>query len=111
MFLKRTDLPLDSDAHSRFLPWLIAFMIFLAVFGLAVMLVLSEVVKRWDKGVVGTVSIQIPVTAEPLRDEVRLDKVLKALALMDKIESYEVMLKKPVLFPYLGLLMPSLTRL
>ena len=35
MFTRRSDLPLDKDALSRFLPWLIAFMVFLAVLAMA----------------------------------------------------------------------------
>ena len=69
MILKRTDLPLYQDSHSRFLPWLVAFMIFLAVFGLASIIVLKEVAKRWDRGVSGTISVQIPAAAEASDDE------------------------------------------
>ena len=41
MFARRSDLPLDKDALSRFLPWLIAFMVFLAVMAMAGVLVLN----------------------------------------------------------------------
>ena len=90
MILTRSDLPLDRDSHSRFLPWLIAFMVFLAVLGLAGILVLNEVAKRWNTGVGGTVSIQIPVSTDTHNDELRLEKILKALVAIEEIESYKV---------------------
>ncbi len=105
MILKRTDLPLYQDSHSRFLPWLVAFMIFLAVFGLASIIVLKEVANRWDRGVSGTISVQIPAAAEPSDDEKRLGKILKGISKTDKIDSYEVVTKekiKVLLEPWLG---------
>ena len=47
---RRSDLPLDHDAHSRFLPWLIAFMVFLANLAMVGMLMLNTVAERWDQG-------------------------------------------------------------
>ena len=76
MIWKRTDLPLDRDEHSRFLPWLIAFMVFLAVFGFAGILILNAVAKRWDSGVSGTITIQIPASNEPMDDEIKLQAAL-----------------------------------
>ncbi len=60
MLSHRSDLPLDRDALSRFLPWLIAFMVYLAILALAGMLVLNAIAGRWDKGITGTLTVQIP---------------------------------------------------
>ena len=57
--IQRTDLPLDRDAHARFLPWLIAFMVYLAVLSLAGVLVVNRAVERWDTGISGTLTVQI----------------------------------------------------
>jgi len=57
--IRRTDLPLDRDAHARFLPWLIAFMVYLAVLALAGVLVVNRAVDRWDTGISGTLTVQI----------------------------------------------------
>ncbi len=57
--IRRTDLPLDRDAHARFLPWLIAFMVYLAVLALAGALVVNRAVDRWDTGISGTLTVQI----------------------------------------------------
>ena len=59
MLAHRSDLPLDRDALSRFLPWLIAFMVYLACLALAGMLVLGTMMERWGAGVSGTLTVQI----------------------------------------------------
>ncbi len=56
--ISRTDLPLDHDAHARFLPWLIAFMVYLAMLAMAGILVLNNTVTRWDRGISGTLTVQ-----------------------------------------------------
>ncbi|NQV45728.1 MAG: cell division protein [Rhodospirillales bacterium] len=61
--IRRTDLPLDRDAHARFLPWLIAFMVYLAVLALAGVLVVNRAVERWDTGISGTLTVQIMPSA------------------------------------------------
>jgi len=105
LFTGRSDLPLDRDAHSRFLPWLIAFMVFLAVLALAGMLILKGVAARWDNGVSGTLSIQISPTEDLTNDEIRLGETLKILATTPEIERYEVISDervKELLKPWLG---------
>jgi cell division transport system permease protein len=59
MFTRRTDLQLDRDSLGRFLPWLIAFMVYLSILALAGMLALNDVARRWDKGMSGTLTVQI----------------------------------------------------
>ena len=56
--VRRSDLPLDKDAHSRFLPWLIAFMVFLAALAMMGMVVFEKVAAKWDAGLTGTLTIQ-----------------------------------------------------
>ena len=59
MFTRRTDLQLERDSLGRFLPWLIAFMVYLSILALAGMLALNDVARRWDKGMSGTLTVQI----------------------------------------------------
>lgn len=104
-FIRRSDLPLDHDAHSRFLPWLIAFMVFLAVLAMAGMLMLNSVAKRWDQGVTGTLTIQIAPSEDPAEDDIRLRAALTVLASTKAIDRYEVMSDGRVLKllePWLG---------
>lgn len=60
MFSRRTDLPLDKDALSRFLPWLIAFMVFLAALAQAGLIGLDQMARRWDTGMATTLTVQVP---------------------------------------------------
>ena len=60
MFSRRTDLPLDKDPLSRFLPWLIAFMVFLAALAQAGLIGLDVLAQRWDNGMASTLTVQIP---------------------------------------------------
>ena len=98
-------MPLDGDAHSRFLPWLIAFMVFLAVLALTGMLILKQVTARWDKGVSGTLSVQISPAEDQVDDDIHMGEVLKVLATTAEIERYEVIndaRTKALLKPWLG---------
>lgn len=60
MLRNRTDLPLQQDASRRFLPWLVAIMVYLATLALAGLLVLNDAAGRWDRGLSGTLTVQIP---------------------------------------------------
>ncbi len=91
MFTSRSDLPLDKDALSRFLPWLIAFMVFLAVLAMAGMLVLNSTASRWDQGISGTLTIQLIPTDDPEEDDERLQKVLSIIAQTPEIDRYETL--------------------
>ena len=59
MFTRRTDLHLERDSLGQFLPWLIAFMVYLSILALAGMLVLDDIARRWDKGISGTLTVQV----------------------------------------------------
>ena len=87
----RSDLPLDKDEHSRFLPWLIAFMVFLSILAVAGMLVLNATASRWDKGVRGTLTVQVVPSEDAARDEARLNEVLTILATTPEIARYDAM--------------------
>lgn len=89
MFSRRSDLPLDKDALSQFLPWLIAFMVFLAVIAMGGMLALQTVSARWDKGISGTLTVQITPVDDPAKDFERLQAVLAVLAETPEIARYE----------------------
>ncbi len=60
MFTRRTDLQLERDSLGRFLPWLIAFMVYLSVLAFAGMLALDDIAGRWDRGMSGSLTVQMP---------------------------------------------------
>lgn len=105
MFARRSDLPLDKDALSRFLPWLIAFMVFLAILAMAGVLVLNATASRWDQGIRGTLTVQIMPAEDPAKDDERLQAVLSVLAQMPEIDRYETLTDDKLLKllePWLG---------
>ena len=91
MFTRRSDLPLDKDALSRFLPWLIAFMVFLAVLAVAGMLVLDATAARWDRGIRGTLTVQIVPAETAAKDDERLQKVLLILGELPEVHRFETL--------------------
>ncbi|MDE1148660.1 MAG: hypothetical protein PW843_18935 [Azospirillaceae bacterium] len=72
-------LSLRRDATGRFLPWLIALMVFLSTLAVAAAQMLSGWAARWDSGLDGSLTIQVsPVGPGPALDE-RVQAVLHAL--------------------------------
>jgi cell division transport system permease protein len=60
MFLRQSDLALNGDPARRLLPWLVAMIVYLAGLSLAGMMSLGSAVERWDTGLKGTVTVQVP---------------------------------------------------
>lgn len=82
LFARRSDLPLRNDDSSRFLPWLVALMVFLAAVAVAAMFVLNGLVERWNRDVAGTLTVQIaPVLGQggEVGTRERVDAALKVL--------------------------------
>lgn len=76
------DIPLSQDATGRFLPWIIALMVYLAALTLAVSLILAGLARRWDSELTAGMTVQVAPTgtnnARELDDRVR--KVMDALS-------------------------------
>ncbi|MBT3768058.1 MAG: cell division protein [Rhodospirillaceae bacterium] len=102
---RRADLPLDRDSLGRYLPFLIAFMVYLAIMALMGLAVLNALTEKWDKGVAGTLSVQIAPTDTPSQDAVLLQAVLRAVRATDGVASAEPLSKGRIfalLEPWLG---------
>ena len=102
---RRADLPLDRDSLGRYLPFLIAFMVYLAIMALMGLAVLNALTDKWDKGVAGTLSIQIAPTDTPSQDAVLLQAVLRTVRATDGVASAEPLSKGRIfalLEPWLG---------
>lgn len=79
MLFRRSTLPLTHDPSGRFLPWLVAFMVFLACLALASVLAVERVIERWDRGLSGQVTVQVPAPADPAERQERLERILTVL--------------------------------
>jgi cell division transport system permease protein len=105
MFARRSVLAFETDDAGRFLPWLVAFMVYLAVLAAAGTVVLAKLAHHWDQGVAATMTVQIPPAGDPKADDDRISKSLAALRATagviraDAVTADEV---KALLEPWLG---------
>ncbi|MCH9019928.1 MAG: hypothetical protein IIA73_06155 [Proteobacteria bacterium] len=53
-------LPLDEDPANRYLPWVVALMVYLAALALAGAFVLGASAARWQSGQGGRLTVQVP---------------------------------------------------
>ncbi len=68
MLLRKSVVPLNSDATGRFLPWLVAVMVYLAALALVSAMAMSKIVTRWDHGLSGQITVQLPVSESDLTE-------------------------------------------
>jgi cell division transport system permease protein len=66
----RLDLPLGRDASGRFLPWIIALMVYLAGLGGIGLLFLGSALGQWDRSLAGSLTVQVPADTSAARLEV-----------------------------------------
>ncbi len=82
MLLRKSIVPLNSDATGRFLPWLVAVMVYLAALALVSAMAMGKIVTRWDHGLSGQITVQLPVSEEdltPAEIGARRDRVIDLL--------------------------------
>jgi cell division transport system permease protein len=60
---QRQDIPLRRDGTARLLPWLIAPTVYLAAIAIAAMLALGGALAEWDRGLAGTMTVELPPNA------------------------------------------------
>jgi cell division transport system permease protein len=73
------DIPLRRDGTVRLLPWLIAPMVYLAALALAGMLALNGVLGSWDRGLSGTMTVELPAAPAPPATDDAVAKTLQVL--------------------------------
>jgi len=71
----RLDLPLRQDASGRFLPWIIALMVYLAAMGGVGLIWLSDTLGQWDASLESALTLQVPAGTT----QARIDMALGAL--------------------------------
>ncbi|HEX3883674.1 MAG TPA: hypothetical protein VHW66_13520 [Stellaceae bacterium] len=65
----RLDLPFGRDATGRFLPWIIALMVYLAVLGGVGLMLLGDTLRDWNRSLSTTLTVQLPADASAGRIE------------------------------------------
>jgi cell division transport system permease protein len=68
----RLDLPLRQDASGRFLPWIIALMVYLAAMGGVGLIWLDDTLNQWDTSLASALTLQVPADASSARIEMAL---------------------------------------
>ncbi|WP_282607437.1 ABC transporter permease [Pelagibius sp. Alg239-R121] len=82
MLLRKSVVPLNRDSTGRFLPWLVAVMVYLAALALVSAMAMSKIVTRWDHGLSGQITVQLPVSESELSDaevDARRESVIRLL--------------------------------
>jgi cell division transport system permease protein len=98
----RQAVPLDRDSSGRYLPLLVAIMVFLAALALAGALAMSKLAERWDTGLSGALTVQVPADQA---DTVKLAAVVAALAATPGVltaEPLDQQAMTDLLAPWLG---------
>ena len=103
--LQRSDISFEKDDSSRFLPWLIAFMVFLATLSVAGLFVLSDITRKLGTGLSNKITVQIPVSMSVKSDKVRKNEALRLLRAFEGVNRADIVKPKEVielLKPWLG---------
>jgi cell division transport system permease protein len=100
------DLPLDRDETARFLPWIIAFIVFLAALALAASMAADEALGSWNRGLSNSLTIQVPQAPDgPGASAKRVEAALAVLAATPGIAKSELLGDdkiRALLEPWLG---------
>jgi len=105
MLVRHSDLPLARDDSGRFLPWLIAFMVYLAALAATSAIAMQKVAARWDQGLAGRFTVQVPPPESGAETVADIKAVLELLANTPGVASAEVLDESEVgalLEPWLG---------
>lgn len=107
MWRFRSDLPLDRDSTARFLPWIIGFMVYLAMIAAAVALLVDHAAARWQRDLSSQLTIELPSVpgeGSGARAE-RIDAAIKVISGTDGVISTRLLDESEVarlLAPWLG---------
>ncbi len=71
----RFDLPLGRDAAGRFLPWVVALMVYLAALGGVGLAAIGDIAGSWERSLFGSLTLQAPAETT----QARLDTALALL--------------------------------
>lgn len=110
MRLLRSDLPLDREGAWRYLPWILAMMVYLAALALAGSTSVDDAVAGWKRGLVGQFTVQVmPLETESAdaaaERAARVQMVIDHLTTISAIEQIRVLddaATRALVEPWLG---------
>jgi cell division transport system permease protein len=98
------DIPLRRDGTIKLLPWLVAPMVYLAALALAGMLALHSTLATWDRGLAGTMTVELPSAADGHSDKALSAAlaVLRATPGVARAQALDRAAEGQLLKPWLG---------
>ncbi len=102
IFKRHSDLPFERDQSTRFLPWIVALMVFLGVLMFAAALVVSDAVDTWDSTLTGRMTVQIPERVANPENTRSLAGLLQATAGVEDVRIVPDGEARALLIPWLG---------
>ena len=104
---KRPILPLSNNVFTRFLPWLVGFMVYIAILILSVSFISQSIGDKWTAGITKNLSVQI-LYDESISDNQRaeiLDRATIMIAQTQGVKYARALSRKELnelLAPWLG---------
>jgi cell division transport system permease protein len=101
---RQTDIPFERDQSTRFLPWIVAVMVFLAGLAAAFAIVVGDAIDAWDDTLSGRLTIQVPAE-NPAAADRRVAELVRLLDGRPEIATVAVLSTADVinlLEPWLG---------
>lgn len=105
---RRPDIHFEDDLSSRFLPAIVALMVFLGLLGGAAALAVGGIVASWDTDLVGRLTVQVPddgaATAPRLQ---RVEQILRATPGIAAVRTLTPAETQALVEPWLGRFSPE----
>lgn len=102
MLGRRTDLPFERDQSTRFLPWIVALMVFLGALMFAGALVVSDTIDSWDSTLTGRMTVQVPQDSATEPTIATLVSMLGATPGVTAVRPVPASEARALLIPWLG---------
>lgn len=102
---KHQAVPLDRDAAGRYLPLLVAIMVYLAALALAGAMMANKLASRWDSGLAGALTVQLPAPPAAAESDPVLAQVVALLEQTQGVVAVEALQTSEItalLEPWLG---------
>lgn len=102
---RRFDIPFARDGSVRFLPWIVALMVYLAGLALAGTLLLHAALGDWNRGLTGVMTVELPPAANAQDGDAEVKLVLALLQATQGVNSAKLLPRAEVaklVEPWLG---------
>ena len=99
---REQDIPLRRDGTARLLPWLIAPTVYLAAIAIAAMLALGGALREWDRGLAGTMTVELPSNASSDANVKAVVALLRGTQGITSAVPLDRTMEGKLLAPYLG---------